>query len=435
MNNPITIKENHALRERYYKITHPSGLEIFVVPKELSNYYALFGTRYGAIDNCFRTNGNEPFTCVPDGIAHFLEHKLFENEDGTETDARFSSIGASANAFTSADMTAYEFTCTENFYEALEILLDFVTHPYFTKETVQKEQGIIGQEIAMCDDMPTRRLYYEILQALYHRDNTRINVCGTQDSIAQITPEHLYACYRTFYHPANMTLVLCGKIDPEKVYAIADAYLADAPATQKIDRYFEAEPSSIVEKRHAIHMDIARPMFAIGIKDIHSHAGTAEGVKRDYTLRIVSDLLFGTSSSFYERAYDDGLLNARFSSGYEAYRTCAFFLLSGETDDPEEIYNRVLNTIRQAKQAPPAVEDFLRIKKALYAEFIRDFDSTEEIANNLLSLHFSGVDLLDTGDMINSITYQETVAAMNDLFCEDLFSMAIILPKNESALK
>ena len=433
MNNPITIKENHALRERYYKIIHPSGLEIFVIPKELSNYYALFGTRYGAIDNCFRTNDNEPFTRVPDGIAHFLEHKLFENEDGTETDTRFSSIGASANAFTSADMTAYEFTCTENFYEALEILLDFVTHPYFTKETVQKEQGIIGQEIAMCDDMPTRRLYYEILQALYHHDNTRINVCGTQGSIAQITPEHLYACYRTFYHPTNMTLVLCGKIDPQKVCAIADTYLPNAPAPQEIDRYFEAEPDSVLKKRHTIHMDIARPMFAIGIKDVHAHAGTAEGVKRDYTLRIVSDLLFGTSSYFYEKAYDDGLLNARFSAGYEAYRTCAFFLLSGETDDPEEIYNRVLSTIRQAKQTPPAIEDFLRIKKALYAEFIRDFDSTEEIANNLLSLHFSGVDLLDTGDLINSITYQETVDAINDLFCEDFFSMATILPESASA--
>ena len=193
----ITLRENKALGERYYEIHHKSGLRIYFIPKDFSVTYALFATQYGSIDNVFRLAGEESFAKVPEGIAHFLEHKMFENEDGTDTFERFAKIGASANAFTSNDMTAYEFSCTDNVYEALEILLDYVTHPYFTKENVQKEQGIIGQEIQMCDDNPMRRLYQELLANLFSQDAVRINICGTKDTIAQITPELLYRCYNT----------------------------------------------------------------------------------------------------------------------------------------------------------------------------------------------------------------------------------------------
>lgn len=431
MKNNVIVKENATLREKYYFIRHCSGLKIYVFPKQMSTCYALLATKYGAIDNCFRIDQNGDYTTVPDGIAHFLEHKLFEAEDGEETDARFAAIGASSNAFTSSDITAYEVSCTDRFYEALEILLDFVTHPYFTEENVAKEQGIIGQEIDMCDDMPSRRLYYEILHALYENNNTRINVCGTHASIAGITPQHLYTCYHTFYRPSNMTLVVCGDVDHKQVQALADAYFKEQPSVD-IDRYFAAEPPCIAKKRTSITMQVARPMFAIGVKDTSPAVGTREAVRRGMIFCIVADWIFGTSSLFYEEAYRTGLINARFSAGYENYRTCGFFLFTGETDEPEKVYQRILQEAKSACRTPPSHEDFSRVKKTIYAEYIRDFDSTEEIANNLLTFSTLDVDILDVGDIIKSITYEEAVAAMQELFREEQFAMSTVLPATET---
>lgn len=431
MKNEMVVKENSFLREKYYLISHKTGLQIYVFPKKMSTFYALFATKYGAIDNCFRLQGSPEWITVPDGIAHFLEHKLFETEDGEETDARFAAIGASSNAFTSSDMTAYEFSCTDHFYEALEILLDFVTHPYFTDENVKKEQGIIGQEIDMCDDMPMRRLYYEILNALYFYNPTRINVCGTQSSVSEITPDHLYTCYNVFYKPTNMTLVVCGDVDPARVEALVDTHITDR-ANGNIERYFVAEPNSVAQKRRSLSMQVARPLFAVGVKDSFPHPGTAHAVRRSLLFRIVSDWIFGTSSSFYEQLYDEGLLNAKFSAGYESYRTCGFFLFSGETDAPEVVYRRILEELEGVCLNPPSRDDFLRVRKALYAEYVRDFDSTEDIANNLLTYCMMDVDLLEVGEMINGITYDEAVDAMRELFREDRFAMATVLPKNRN---
>ena len=241
MKTTILEHRNDSLGEMYYEIRHRSGLPIYVIPKDLSTTYALFATRYGSLDNCFSVNESEAPLTVPDGIAHFLEHKMFEAEDGTDTFERFAQIGASANAFTSNDMTAYEFSCTDEPYKALEILLDYVTHPYFTKENVQKEQGIIGQEIGMCDDNPMRRLYYELLNLLYAKDKVRINICGTKESIAEITPELLYQCYNTFYRLSNMALIICGRVECDPIIEVADRLL-QAEEFSKISRYYAADP-------------------------------------------------------------------------------------------------------------------------------------------------------------------------------------------------
>ena len=207
MNNVIT-KRSEFLKEEYYKYTHKSGLEVYVFPKKLSTTYALFATRYGSIDSRFKLAGDEKFTEMPDGIAHYLEHKLFENPNGEDTFTRYAKYGASANAYTSNTMTAYLFSCTSNFKESLEILLDFVTTPYFTPETVEKEQGIIAQEIRMYDDHPFRRLYHMLLESLYEKHNVRINVAGTVESISHITADILYECYRVFYNLSNMKLIV-----------------------------------------------------------------------------------------------------------------------------------------------------------------------------------------------------------------------------------
>lgn len=425
----ISCKENKTLREKYYCISHKSGLDIYVIPKKMSTSYALFGTRYGSRDNCFRLAGETEYTRVPDGIAHFLEHKLFESKDGWDTNERFARLGASVNAFTSTEMTAYEFSCTENFYEALAVLLDFVTHPYFTDENVAKEQGIIAQEIRGCEDNPGRCLYYGLLNLLYQKDSIRTEVCGTVESIAQITPALLYHCYNTFYQLSNMALVVCGDVDYEQVIHVADEQLC-AKDKNQIERYFEAEPKFIEKKRSCEEMSIARPLFAIGFKDDYFD-DPAVRLRRALQMRFLSDLLFGTSGAFYNDLYREGLLNSSFSCGYEGYGHAAFFLLNGETDKPEEVYDRTLAYLERMKETPPSRDDFERIRRSAYADYIRSFDSTDEIANEFLYHLFSDVDLFDVGEVFSSITYEEVVALLMSFFSEECCAMSIIYPKNK----
>ena len=425
----ITEVRNQTVGEMYYRVAHKSGLSIYVFPKKMSTSYALFGTRYGAIDNCFRLSGEEAFARVPDGIAHFLEHKMFENEDGSDTNEKFTRLGAAANAFTSNEMTAYEFSCTENVYESLGILLDYVRHPYFTKENIAKEQGIIGQEIGMYDDNPIWRIYYELLRLLYVKDNIRINVCGTVESIAEITPEHLYRCYNTFYHLSNMALVICGDVDPDKVIAVADEYLPDSTEPIEIDRYFEAEPKEIAGKRSVIKLDIGKSQFAIGVKDTREKQGGRADAKHRITVGILVDILFGVSGRFYNELYDAGLINSSFASFYECSRTCAFLMLTGESDAPEKVYDRFVELMREAKKNPPPREDFERMKRVEYSSYVRGFDSTDGIANAMLAHIFEGVDLLEVGDILAEITYEDVISVMNELLDEDRYAMAVIEPK------
>lgn len=425
----ISCRESETLREKYYHIRHKSGLDIYVIPKKMSTAYALFATRYGGRDNCFRLEGEVKYTRVPDGIAHFLEHKLFESADGTDTFERFARLGANANAFTSTDMTAYEFSCTQNVYESLSVLLDFVTHPHFTDENVAKEQGIIAQEIRGCEDNPGRCCYYDLLRLLYKKDNVRIEICGTVDSIAEITPAYLYRCYETFYQLSNMALVVCGDADFEEVVAIADRQLP-CTSEKKIERYIEAEPKEIAGKRKKREMTVARPQFAIGFKDTPPE-DPALGLRRAVVMSFLSELLFGTSGDFYNDLYRKGLLNAKFSSGYETFRSAALFLLTGESDDPEEVYSQVMSYLARVKENPPLREDFERLRRVKYAEFVQVFDATDEIANEFLYHLFADIDLFDVGEIFASITYDEIVTTLNGFFSESCAAMATVYPKTE----
>lgn len=429
MKTETTVKkyESRALREYYYEIRHRSGLPIYVFPKKMYTAYAVVGVQYGALDNCFRLSQEAEPVRVPDGIAHFLEHKMFESEDGSDSFEQFARIGASANAFTSHDMTAYEFSCTEHFDEALPLLLKMVTHPYFTDENVQKEQGIIGQEIGMYDDNPQWQLFSTLMNLLYTADNVRINVCGTVSSIAAITPACLYRCYRTFYNLRNMALVICGDVDYPAVIATADSLLPDSEST-KIERYFPAEPEEVAARRKTIRMNIGKPLFAIGIKDIRPACHGPEGVKRRIAFRMISELLFAVSGKLYNELYDAGLINADFSAEYEYTRTCGCFVIGGESDDPEEVYRRTMAAIREAKATPFLTEDFARIKRSMYADYIRGFDTIEGIANALLSDVFEGVDLFSVGDILAGITEEDVRNVLRDAFVEERCAMAVIEP-------
>ena len=221
MMNNFEIFESSAVREKYYLHHHPSGLDIYLFPKKLTTTYAVFGANYGSVDNTFKTSKDGDFITVPDGIAHFLEHKLFANEDGSDAFEHFSAFGADANAYTSFNKTAYLFSCTDNFEESLGELLDFVTHPYFTEDSVKKEIGIIAQEIKMYDDTPSDRCFYGMLEGMYEHHSIRRNICGSVDSISKITPKLLYDCYGTFYNLSNMALVISGDVELDTVIRIA----------------------------------------------------------------------------------------------------------------------------------------------------------------------------------------------------------------------
>ncbi len=262
----MNVVKSALLDESYYEYDHPSGLKILVYPKEgYQSAYAIFGTRYGSIDTRFRLKGEKEWTVVPEGIAHFLEHKLFESQD-EDAFARYARTGANANAFTSFDRTCYLFSCTENFGASLEILLDFVQSPYFTKETVDKEQGIIGQEIRMYDDEPNWRVMFNLLTALYHTHPVRIDIAGTIDSIAKIDADLLYTCYRTFYNLNNMVLAVAGKVDPKEVLAIADKVLKPS-VDAVIERSFEEEPEEIVTDHVEQKLSVTVPLFMFGYKE------------------------------------------------------------------------------------------------------------------------------------------------------------------------
>ncbi len=423
----LTTKRNDFLREEYYTFKHKSGLDVYVFPKKLSTSYALFATKYGAVDNKFKLEGDEDFTVVPDGIAHFLEHKLFENENGEDTFTRYAKYGASANAYTGNNMTAYLFSATANFYESLEVLLDFVKSPYFTPETVAKEQGIIAQEIRMYDDNPFSRLYHMVLENLYEKNNVRINVAGTVESISEITADILYECCRVFYNLSNMMLIVCGEVDAEKVNAVCDKILKDeAPVT--IIRDTQDEKPEVNIPRGEVSMAVAKPLFGIGIKDTIISADPDERMRKSAAMDIINDVLFGRSGDFYNKLYEEGLLSSQFDMGYTVTKTYAYNLLMGESSNPDEVFARFTECVENTKKNGMSREDFERAKRARYANMVKWFDSTDEIANNFLAFKIDDCDLLDYVDITSKITYEEASELLKAAFRSEFYTLAVVNP-------
>lgn len=423
--NEIKLYENSALGEKYYYTRHKSGLDIYVIPKKLTGSYALFSTRYGAIDNCFKLAEDKEFVKVPDGIAHFLEHKMFENEDGSDTFARFAKYGADANAFTSSEMTAYLFSCTEHFDENLEILLDYVTKPYFTPQTVEKEQGIIGQEIRMGEDNPGRALYYNLMEALYEKSQIKLNVAGTVESISHITADLLYSCYRTFYNLSNMMLVVSGDVTTEQVLKTADKILPTQEEKHIVRSYNDEKPE-VNKKRVTAQFEVARPMFMLGIKDTNIGDTAEYRLGKMVAGDMLFSLLFGGTSEFSIDVYESGLVR-NFRANYELDHVYGMGVLSGEADDPEEVYGKFVNYIEKKKKSGFKKEDFERIKRASYAGIAKMFDSTR-VANTFTYLRHDDIDIFDYVEAAKNVRFEDMMPLMNELFDEKYYAMSIIEP-------
>ena len=420
--NKIREIKNELLNDSYFEIDHKSGFKIFVYPKEnYSSAYAVFGTKYGSIDTCFRVEGNEEFTTVPEGIAHFLEHKLFESEE-LDAFARYAKTGASANAYTSFDKTCYLFQCSGNFEKSLEILLDFVSNPYFTEQTVQKEQGIIGQEIKMYQDEPGWESLFALLRAMYHNHPVRIDIAGTVESISHITAELLYECYETFYNPANMALAVVGNVTVEQVLEIADRMLKPKES-RKIERKFQIEPETVVEDTIVRNLAVSMPIFAIGYKEKITTPNRT--LKETLESNILLDIIGGKTSKLYEEMLTDGLINTTFDIEYFEGFGYSAHIFNGESTEPEKVRERINKEIEKMKKQGVDKETFDRIKKKHYGGFIMNFNDIDSLANALIGGYFNGDGLYDQLEVLESITLEDINNRLNAINIENS-SMSII---------
>lgn len=420
-------KYSSALGERYYQISHKSGLDIYVFPKKLTATYALFATKYGSIDNCFRTENGEIVT-VPDGIAHYLEHRMFTQADGSDITERFSEFGADSNAYTTFTKTAYLFSCTENFEKSLAALLDFVTEPYFTEELVEKERGIIAQEIKMCEDDPYDRCFCGLLEALYQENAVRREVVGTEDSVNQITAQMLNACYRTFYTPNNMALIVCGDVRPERVARIVNKTLPKSYTPVRVERVYPEEPRAVATPLKEAYMNVSKPIFSIGVKDVDFFGEPAVRSKRDAAMSVLCEMLFSRSGELYNRLFEENIITPDFSYGYSISDTFAFVSVSGEAENPSTVLCEIKKYLCTVKEKGLSREDFERSRRVLYADYVKGFDSTDEIANSMLEFLFDGGDILDYGEILKAVTFEEVEALLQGAFEEDLFAMSVVYP-------
>jgi len=421
----MTNKEYPLIGERLYTEKLPNGLSVFVVPKHgFNKSYAFFATDYGGADRRFKLSGN--WIDTPEGVAHFLEHKMFDTETGNAL-TELSANGASPNAYTSTDITAYHFESVGKFAENLEMLLSFVSVPYFTPDSVEKEQGIIGQEICMVEDDPDYCLYYGLMKSLFRCNPLRDSVAGTVDSIAGITPETLYSCHKVFYNPSNMALCVAGDIDPAEVISIAQRVLpkerGEIPERDYGPREAPQPESALFTKT----MEVSLPLFLAGCKTEPAARGP-DSLRLELVGAIALDILAGHSSPLYLRLYGEGLVNSDFSASFEAAVGTAYTMFGGETRDPERVFHEVKREIIRLSDAGPDPALFGRIKKAAIGSQIRFLNSFDAICSGVVNGYFRGYELFDSPELLASITANDVTAFFRERMSIDNMALSVIRP-------
>ncbi|MBH7293356.1 insulinase family protein, partial [Clostridioides difficile] len=413
---------NDILKEEVYYEKLQNGLDVYFMPKRgFMKKYAILATNYGSNDLEFVPIGEDKKIRVNEGIAHFLEHKMFEQPDGGDAFDKFSKLGVNANAFTNFTMTAYLFSATENFYESLEHLIDYVQTPYFTDENVEKEKGIIAQEIKMYNDDPDWNVYFNCLKAMYVNYPARIDIAGTVDSIYKITKEELYKCYNTFYNPGNMALFVVGDLDVEKVIDVtkkSNNYKVDK-LSKSIERFYPEEPESVKEKEVIEKFPISMPMFNIGFKDSNVGLKGKELLRKEIVTDILVGMLFKKGSKLYEDLYMQGLINENFGAGFSSQVDYAFSIIAGDSKEPKKVKEIILDYIEKSKKEGLSKEEFERTKKKKIGSFIKCFDSINFIGNSFISYVFKDINLLDYLDVIKDITFEEVEERLKEHFKEE----------------
>ncbi|AWP26965.1 pitrilysin family protein [Paenibacillus sp. Cedars] len=416
------------LQETLYYEVMDNGLHVYVLPKPgFQKTYATFATKYGSVDNHFKVEG-ESETQVPDGIAHFLEHKMFEEPEG-DIFAKFASNGASANAFTSFDQTVYLFSATENIHENLETLIDFVQNPYFTDQNVEKEKGIIGQEINMYQDNPDWRVYFGLIEAMYKVHPVHIDIAGTVESIGTITKEDLYTCYNAFYHPSNMLLFVVGGVDPEETMNLVRSNQAGKSYDKQgsIERIFDPEPQGVEEKRRESRLAVSLPKCLFGFKEKQVGLPAEEQLHRDLTTKLMMDLLFGSSTELYQKLYDDDLISDSFGHEYNSAPQYAFSAVGGDTKDPDQLLARIRTEVDKLKASGFQKSDFERARKKKMGGYLRMLNSPENIAHEFTRYQFRGADLFKVLPVYESITVDDVNRRLQEHVDWDQLAVSIVV--------
>lgn len=426
----LQYRKNDKTGEELYYTTHSSGLGIYIISKkDYSKTYAIFGTRYGSVDSKFVVPGESELTEVPDGIAHYLEHKMFDQPDGSNVFDKFSRYGGNANAFTSFNITAYLFSATSNIEENIETLMEYVQSPYFTEESVQKEQGIIGQEIRMYDDSGSWKLFFNFLNCLYKEHPVKKEIAGTVESISHITPEYLYKCYDTFYNLSNMSIVVVGNVDPVKISkVIENGVKKNEPFEEKIKKVYPTEPDEVAKQYAEQSLSVAMPLFMTGFKDTNNGFGGDELLKKSIETNIILKMLFGRSSKFYKSLYEKGLINNRFSLEYTMQPDYAYSSIDGESSDPNAVYEAVINEVEETRKNGLSKEDFERIKKVVWGEYIRSQNDVEDYAVTFLQMLFMDIDYFNFYDVYKTITFEDVQKRFEEHFVKEHSALSVINP-------
>ena len=421
----MQVIENLKVKEKLYIEKLENGLTVMIIPKTgIQKKYVIWGTNYGSNDNKFIVPGEVNETEVPNGVAHFLEHKLFEQENGTNSLDTLTALGVNANAYTTNDHTAYLFECTDNFYEALDELMDYVQHPYFTDENVEKEKGIIGQEIMMYDDYPDWQVYLNAMKAMYHENPIKIDITGTIETISHIDKDILYKCYKTFYNPSNMALVVAGDFKPEEILKEIKNRLVENENQGEIKRIYTEEDESIVQEKIEKNFEVSRPLFTIGIKDNPNKQ--EEIVKKHIAIEILMNLILGRSSDLYRKLYNEGILSGQPSLDYEFGQTYAHVLITGQSTDPEKVYNEFKIKVKQLKEQGVNEQNFERIKKLIYGGYVKEYNDIQDISRMFLADYFKGINSFDYLEEIEGINIKYLSQILTDIFKEEKMILSVV---------
>ena len=429
----MQIIENLKVKEKLYIEKLENGLTIMIIPKhETLKKYIMWATNYGSLDNKFIAPGDKEVTNVPEGVAHYLEHKMFEQKNGKNSLDTLTMLGVDANAYTTTNYTTYLFECTDNFYPALDELMDYVQNPYFTDENVEKEKGIISQEIMMYDDYPEWVVYMNAIRCMYLNHPIKIDIAGTVESIKQIDKDILYKCYNTFYNLNNMVMCVVGDFEPQNLLEeIKKRIIKKENNNVKVQRITEEEPKQIVKKSTEKNMEVSQNLFVIGIKDINFNKtqNEEELIKKHIAIEILLNMLIGKSSKTYKNLYEKGLIMSEPYLEYEFEKTYAHVVITGMSDNPQKVLKILQEEIEKLKKNGLEEKHFKRIKNMIYGDYIKEYNNVSNIARMFISDYFKGINSFNYLEYFNEVSIEYTQKVLEDVFKEEYTVISVVKKK------
>ena len=432
----MEVIENSVIKEKIYEEILDNGLKVYLVPKETRKKYVIWSTKFGSVDNKFFAKNEEEMTTVPDGIAHYCEHKLFEQRDGTNSLDTLTALGVEANAYTTNDHTAYLFECTENLDKALDEFMDYVQNPYFTDENIEKERGIISQEIMMYDDYPDWKLYMNLMKALYEKNEINIDTAGTVQTIQAIDKEQLYKIYNSFYVPENMILICVGGFEVNEMLEKIKSRMVMKKTDGTVKRVYNEDKDEIVQNYIEEEKGVSIPLVSVGFKDLSKQRKSNSdeeneqiGIQyamRDIAVDIIGDVLFGPCSEFYKKMYESGKITTDPSIQYEFSENYGHVMIQIQTEHVQDFVQEVKKTIEECKEKGIDEEDYKRSLKCEYADIVRSFNDVSGIGNMLVSQLFKKIGPFGYIEGVQKMnrTYVESV--LNDIFNEEYMAVSVI---------